>query len=72
MRKRIIALVLSIVMILGVVPFSAFADEAAATSNEIYLFDVPESGTVAHSNISSAVDAKYVQEDGENFVHYVK
>ena len=72
MRKRIIALVLSIVMILGVIPFSAFADEAATTPNEIYLFDVPESGSVQHSNISSAVGSKYVQEDGENFVHYVK
>ena len=72
MRKRIIALVLSIAMILSVVPFSVFADTSSTTPNEIYLLDVPESGTVSHSNISAAVDSKYTQEDGENFISYKK
>ena len=43
MKKRILALVLSVAMVLSFMPFSAFATDTATTNtNEVAILNVPE------------------------------
>ncbi len=67
MKKRILAIVLSIVMVLGAMSFSAFADATQApTSTGIKLFTVPET-SVEHT-IRTENGDNFIVFDGNTFV----
>ena len=76
MKKRILALVLSVAMVLGAVSFTAFADTPAtspyaAGEGAYYLFDVPNSDIAADKHTTTGVTGALpvVNENGENFVN---
>ena len=72
MKKRILALVLSVAMVLSFLPFSAFADgeAAAADVNEVYIFDADTKNSLGGTT-SPKIDRDIVEDNGERFVRYV-
>ena len=76
MKKRILALVLSVAMVLGAVSFTAFADTPAADpyaagEGAYYLFDVPDADIAAENHTTTGVTGALpvINENGENFVN---